>query len=167
MKKKGQIWTVDFITGFVLFIIIIFVALKLIINLVPNNQYENIYREGSGLSTTLLKPGYPNSWNETTVILPGIAENNRINLTKLSRYDNMSYGRLKTLFHLSNEYIFLFRNATSVINISKCVRGFDIAVNTTTCEPDFSTIKYENLVRFDRIVIINSTLSNMVIYLWN
>lgn len=156
----------DFITGFVLFIIILFVALKLLINLMPNNQYENIHREGSVLSTNLLKSGHPSDWNETNVILPGIANNNRINFTKLEKFDNISYGTTKNLFHLSNEYIFVFKNATSIINISKCARGYNIVVDEF-CEPDFSSIKYSNLVKFERIVVLNSSLATMVVYLWN
>jgi len=138
----------------------------MVINLVPSEDYDNLYRQTSQLSSSLVSSGHPVDWNASSVIIPGIADNNRINSTKLNRFDNLNYGKGKVLLHTTNEYIFYFKNKTSIINYSKCVRGYNISTNNN-CEPDFTNVSVSNLVKFERLVILNSTLVSMVVYSWN
>lgn len=166
MKRNAQVWSFDFTIGFILFLVIIFFGVKLAINLVPNESYDNLYRESSQLSATLITQGYPLNWNTTTVIIPGIADNSRINETKLREFDKLTYGKSKILLHTSNEYIFYFKNKTSIINTTKCIRGYNIQTDNL-CKPNLTSIQVSNLVKFERLVILNSSLVSMIVYAWN
>ncbi|MGV8172274.1 MAG: hypothetical protein ACP5OA_06300 [Candidatus Woesearchaeota archaeon] len=156
----------DFIIGIILFILIIFVALKIMSDMYPSEEYITVYRDAVHLSDRLLSEGYPLDWNTTTVILPGIAENNRINLTKLSLFKELDYYHAKTLMHVTSEYIFFIRNSTGIINISQCTYGYDI-ITDENCTPILDTINYNNLARIDRFVLYNSTVVSLIIYSWN
>lgn len=138
-----------------------------------SQEYDSLYRDTVHLSNNLINPGYPENWNSSTVIIPGIAQNNRINLTKLEEFNNMSYSRTKTLFQISHEYIFFFENASGIINVTidetgqtKCMFGYAISVNST-CDPQLELIDYENLIKIKRVAIYNSTLVTLVVYQWS
>jgi hypothetical protein len=172
IKKRGQVWTVDFLVGFLIFIVVLLAAIKIIMSIIPSTNYDVLYKDTAHLSSTLTGKGFPNDWNETTVIIPGLGENNRLNFTKIQAFDDIAYQRTKTLMHITNDYIFFFKNSSQIINISgKCVRGYNIDYNSN-CEPDINSIEYDNLIKFERIVIFenstnNSVLISMVIYSWN
>jgi len=164
--KKGLVWTTDFIIGMMLFILIVFVALRIVFSMYPSEDHIIVYRDAVHLSDRLLSEGYPPDWNTTNVILPGIAENNRINATKLSRFKNLDYYHAKTLMHMTSDYIFFIRNSTDIINISQCVYGYNLTTDEN-CTPMLGTITYNNLARIDRLIIYNSTVISLTIYAWN
>ncbi len=167
-RRNAQVWTIDFIAGLLLFIVALFLGLQVILSMTATDTYSGLYRDGVHLSTTLLTPGYPEAWNITQVIVPGLVTvntTNRIDPVKLQELDAMSYGRSKVLFRISHEYIYFFRNNTNVINITRCVHGYAFPVNPD-CTPNLSTLQYKQLVRIDRLVIYNSTPVMMVIYTW-
>ena len=168
-NRKSQIWSMDFFSGLVIFIVVILISVRILFSMTTPDSYELLYRDSIHLSSSLLGPGYPIQWNRSTVIVPGLIffnGTNRIDPGKLIEFDSIDYERSKSLLHLSNEYIFFFRNSTSVINISRCVRGYPIYTNGK-CEPDLGSIKYSDLVKIERIVIYNSSLVTMTIYMWH
>lgn len=166
MKKKAQVWTVDYLMGFLIFIIVLVFSIKIIFSIVPSQDFQFLYNDGIHISTSLVESGSPNDWNVSTVIVPGIADNNRINFTKLSSFDNLSYQQTKTLFHTPNDYLFFFKNSTGLLNFTKCIRGYNATVDNS-CNPLLTLIEYSSLVKFERIVILNSSLATMVVYVWN
>lgn len=166
MNKKAQVWTIDFIAGLLLFLFVLVVGIKLATNITPESGFSELYEDTVHFSETLLTKGHPDDWNSTNVIIPGIADYNRINITKLEELNKINYDRTKTLFHLSNEYLFFFSNASGIINISKCSHGYSIPENND-CSIDISGINYKNLAKIDRIVIIDSALAKMTVYTWN
>ena len=165
MNKKAQTWTVDFILGMVMFILLVMISVKAIYTLMPNQDYNLIYGSTVLLSDTLMSGGHPSDWNNTNVILPGVIDDSRVNATKLSRFDNLNYNSTLSILHLEHQYIFYFSNGTNIVNISRCVRGYPVHV-TGNCNIDLSSIKYDNLVKIERIVIYNGTILKMVVYGW-
>jgi hypothetical protein len=167
MKKKAQVWTIDFIIALIIFIMLVLVAFRLLASADFYDTFEPFYRESISLSESLISSGKPSSWNSTNVIIPGIANNNRINESKLLEFDKISYSNTKSLFHISADYLFYFRNATNILNISgRCSRGYNVTT-TASCEPNILNLTYSNFLRMDRIVIINSSIIRMVIYTWS
>lgn len=165
-NKNGQGFTIDYIIGLLIFIFLVVIASKLFINIVPDFSYKTTYRNNVYLADTLLGQAYPSNWNNSNVILPGIANNNvRINTTLLSRFDNLSYDRTKTLFHLENEYLFFFKNASGIINMSRCVHGYPIIVNST-CYPQLDENTYEHLTTIKRLVILEGKVVEMDVFVW-
>jgi hypothetical protein len=165
MNRKGQVWTTDFLIGLGLFIIIIFVVLKVLMGMNITDEKPKTYDDAVHLSSQLLTQGYPKNWTNNTVIMPGIAKDNRINITKLDEYSKIPYEQTKLLYHISSEYIFFFTNGTHVLNITKCIQGYPVAVDAE-CNPLLDSVSYSDLSKIDRIVLLNETTMRMTIYAW-
>ena len=165
-KKRGQVWTVDFIGGLLLFTLVILITIKVAFTMAPSQDSIIVYRDAVHLSDALLSQGYPLNWTDEDVLLPGIAENNRIDNTKLEEISELNYSNVKTLLHVTSDYIFFIRNDTNTINTGQCVYGYDVPVNAN-CTPILSGLHYDNLAKVDRIVIYNSTVVIMTVYTWN
>jgi hypothetical protein len=166
MKKRGQVWTADFVIGLMLFFIVIMLSVKIIWDVYPSEKKVNVYRDAVYLSDTLLSQGYPQNWTNSNVILPGIAGNNRIDETKLSLFDTLDYYRAKTLLHTTSDFIFFIRNSTDIMNISGCIHGYNLTADAN-CNPILSAISYEDLAKIDRMIIYNSTVMILTVYVWD
>jgi len=165
-NKSAQGFTIDYIIGLFIFIFLVVVASKLFISIAPDFSYETTYKNNVYLADTLLGQSYPLNWNDSNVILPGIANNDvRINTTLLSRFDNLSYAKTKTLFNLENEYLFFFKNKSGIINMSHCVYGYPIIVNSS-CYPQLDKITYKHLTFVKRLVILEGKVAEMYVYVW-
>ena len=165
-KKSGQVWTIDFIAGLLLFTIVIIITIKVAFQMAPSQSSIIDYRDAVHLSDALLSQGYPENWTESYVLLPGIAENNRIDDTKLSQIKNLNYSTVKSLLHVTSDYIFFIRYETDIINTGQCIYGYAVPVDAN-CTPILSGLHYNNLAKIDRIVIYNSTVVIMTVYAWN
>jgi len=163
--KKAQVLTLDFITGFIIFLLMLTLALNLIIGNAPSQTFDKLYKDNTFISRSLISPGYPSDWNETTVVVPGIVDNYRLNLSKLQRYDTTDYEATKVFFHTNANYAFAFSDANGILNLTSCVHGFDISVDSN-CKPQTNTLNAENIVRTDRYIIYNSSIIQMTIYSW-
>ena len=164
-NKRGQVWTVDFILGLMLFLFTIIVVIKILFSIAVPDTYEPVYRDAIYLSDKLLSTGYPQNWTTNNVVIPGIANQNRIDVSRLSKYSQIDYLESKTLMHLTSDYIFFFRNSTSIINTGQCIYGYNLSVDGN-CNPLITTVKYDNIMHIDRIVIYNSTPMIMTLYVW-
>jgi hypothetical protein len=156
----------DFIIGLLLFIIIVLICAKLMLNTYSSNTHLVLYRDAVHLSDNLLSYGYPTNWTSSLVILPGIAGNNRINTTQLEEFDKLEYSHTKNLMHVTSDYIFFIRNSTSIVNINQCTHGHNISVDAN-CNPIMSSIAYNDLVRVDRLVLYDSKVVTLTIYAWD
>jgi hypothetical protein len=165
-RIKGQVWSIDFITGMSIFLLVLLIAAKMLLPLAPSQEYNVAYRDALHISDALLSSGYPAQWNSTNAIILGIAQNNRIDDTHLNTIRKISYDRTKSLFHISNEYLFFFQNSTQIINTGQCVYGYNIPTSSD-CTPQLGTINYDNMIKMDRIVIYNSTMVRLTVYVWN
>jgi hypothetical protein len=149
-----------------LFIVMMLIAVKIVLDMYPSQSHIIVYRDAVYLSDSLLSEGYPLNWTDSGVIMPGIAENNRINMTKLSNFTELDYYNAKTLLHVTSDFIFFIRNNTAIMNLSQCVYGYNIATDEN-CTPILTEITYDNLARIDRLIICNSTVMTMTIYSWD
>lgn len=165
-QQKGQIFTFDYIIGFVMFIIVVVIAGFQLINILPSTSYATLYEENIYLSNTILQPGYPLDWTPSNVLVPGIADNGRLDTTKLLDFRNFTYDQTKSFLHISNDYLFYFQDKNGVINMSGCIFGFSIPTGPD-CAPQMTVLGYNNLVKTNRLIIYNSTIIEMVLYSWN
>ncbi len=165
-RRTGQVWTMDFILGLIMFIFLALVAVRLLTTTYDSGDYGRLYREAVYFSDNIVSSGYPGNWTTGLVMLPGVVDDSRLNVSKLQQFSQMDYYATKSLFHITSDYIFFIQNATSTMNMSRCVYGYNILVSSN-CSFDINTVSHKNLVRIDRIVAYNSTLVRMVIYAWN
>ena len=166
MKTKGQVWVMDYVAGFLIFVLLLILSVNIMTSIKSNTEYSEAYEEAVYISSNILSPGNPYYWDASTVLLPGIAENNRINISKLEEFDQLDYGLTKTMFNVKGDYLFYFSNSSGIINISKCTRGYFVETDAS-CTPNLSSVKYSNLAKIERIGIYNSTLAKITIYVWN
>ncbi|MGV8162671.1 MAG: hypothetical protein ACP5N2_05060 [Candidatus Nanoarchaeia archaeon] len=164
IKAKGQIWTLDYIVGLLIFLATVFIAFILIRDLkLDSNNFGHALKESNHISMNLINSGTPSNWNSSNVLIIGISENNRINLTKLDEFDNLTYAKTKLLFQVTGEYVFYFENKTGIINQSKCFRGYDLGESCILQIPP----QADNIAKTERLVILNSNIVKMVIVVWN
>ena len=169
MNTKAQVWTVDFIAGFMLFIIVLLVGLSIIFRAAPASADQGLSRDAEHLSTVLVSTGTPTNWTSTNVLVPGLLTStsiSRIDTRKLQDFSNISYSRTKTLLGIRADYVFFFKNTTSVINITQCNYGYPVATRAD-CTPILNTSDYKSLIKIERVVVYNSTPVMLVIYAWD
>jgi hypothetical protein len=165
-KKNGQIWTTDFVIGLLLFMLVVLITVKVAFTMYPSQKHIEVYRDAVHLSDALLSQGYPSNWTTSNVLIPGIAENNRINNTKLLAMTNLNYSTAKTLLHITSDYLFFIKNSTAIINTGQCVYGYNIGTDAD-CNPILTGLNYDDLVKIERLVIYNSTVVIMTVYTWD
>lgn len=165
-SRKGQVFTLDFFLGLLAFIALLALGFTQLFSFLPSAAFENLYDDAVYVSNILIESGYPLDWNETNVILPGVADAHRLNITKLKSYSNLSYEHTKILLHIPSDYIFYFQNKTHNLNLSSCTYGYPI-VSDINCTPQLTSITYKNLVKTQRLLAFNGTILTMVLYTWN
>ena len=112
MDSKAQTLYIDFTIGLLLF------TFTLIAYINYTNNFQN--DEGSGLdimltdakaiSSSLTLSGYPSNWDNATVIRIGIADEQRVNSTKLNYFKHLNYTNTKTKFGTIYDYFIFFIN---------------------------------------------------------
>jgi hypothetical protein len=165
-RKKGQIWTTDFVIGLLLFTLVVLITVKIAFTMYPSQNHIVVYRDAVHLSDALLSQGYPSNWTSTDVLLPGIAENNRINNTKLLEMSELNYSKAKILLHITSDYLFFFQNNSEIKNTGRCVYGYNVMTDSD-CKPILTDLKYDDLAKIDRLIIYNSTVMIMTVYTWD
>jgi len=159
-RKKGQVWTLDYITGLLLFLTILITAFVIMKGYMSEKDtFKETARESDHIAAELLSNQEPNASSNTGLT---IAENNRINITKLNEFDLISYEQKKTIFQTSGEYVFYFYNGT-IINETTCFRGYTFSEDNCTLQipPDAS-----NIAKTERLVILKSEIVKLIVITW-
>lgn len=162
--KKAQIWTVDFILGVSMFVLLLVTGLSLFLSINTDTNFEDATREAIYVSNILMSEGSPSNWNSSTVISPGLLSDGVLNNTKLEYFSEFNYDELKSFFALRNDFSFFFRDDTGFINTGSCSYGYDFP--NDNCDPLFDELDYENLIVINRFVAVNSSIKNLVLYVW-
>ncbi|HHE36578.1 MAG TPA: hypothetical protein ENL16_02065 [Candidatus Woesearchaeota archaeon] len=175
--NKAQLWVSDYTISMLLFILAVILSVNIIINSFPtSNVFEELKTDASKISEILLSEGYPSDWDNESVIRPGLLTANRLNKTKVINAMNMSYSSLKPKLQALHDFIVIFEDpAGDMIEFEGlCVIGSpDVSISSTgsgpliDCHnPDFTTIDYDNMIRIIRLVIYESRIIRMVVYVW-
>jgi len=106
MKIKGQIWSLDIMTGLALFLVGIAIFFIYSINQPSQSKetFELLNYDGKMIADTLLSQGYPENWDTSNAITIGLTTSNKINQTKLENlyqmiYVQNNYARTKNLLN--------------------------------------------------------------------
>jgi len=121
-NRKGQIWYLD-----------VFIALSIItltgffymqhIDTVESPRYDHI-EKAQTISGLLMSPGYPLDWDISTVTVPGVVHDYRVNMAKLADLYSMSHLQLAVLFQTDhNIYIYLEQDGSNIIADDKSHAG--------------------------------------------
>lgn len=164
-NKKSQAWTAD------IMIATSIVSIGLIIFFIysingPGNERESIeklFYEGNKISETIFSEGYPETWDNETVVSIGILSDDKVDDRKLEYFydltvNNDSYKSSKIKFNTGYDYYLFFDEnmdikGTSVEGIGK--PGIDK-----------NNITARNLIKITRFIVYNNKAMNAYIYIW-
>jgi len=84
--------------------------------------------DAKALSSSLVLSGYPSSWDNTTVVRIGIADEQKINATKVKLFKKYDYKSSKKKFGTQYDFIvFFLNNKGEVLNINGvCAIGYPL-----------------------------------------
>jgi len=173
---------VDFGLGLKKTRIAIFYSLDLIISVVIIltaisalflNFYTKNYEYSDNVENSidiLLQEGYPENWNSTNVLIPGILTNKTLNDTKFLSLKEIGYDRLRALLGLNNDYFIILRNITGGValktNPNVCGYGLDKLLQYN-CSPELlekEIHKYKDVSQAKRVIAYPPILVEIVLY---
>lgn len=151
--KKSQIWFLDFMFGLFIFLGVVVFYYNYYNNISDDKEqvWNEMVIDSKSVSSSLISQGYPEDWNATTAVRIGLMNSNhRMNQTKLDEFAKIEYNTSMIL--LSTKYDFYFfleeKNGTKHFPVGR--------------EPVNNTF----IVQSTRLVIYNSSIHRMVVYLW-
>ena len=166
MNKVAQTWIFDFLAGFLMFVFLLILSISLLDSIDARSDYENVQRQVDLLSNALISPGFPHSWDVSSVVLPGLLSEDKLDYDKLDAFDALGYGRSKALLQVTGEYWFYFKNASGIMEVNgKCVRGYPFV----GCDfPDVSSVSQSHTDRAwsERILLIDHQIVSMIVVVW-
>jgi hypothetical protein len=164
---KAQVWSLDVLIAFIIFIVGMIFFYLYIINYQEDVAAtgDKIEKEGFLMTDQLLTSGSPENWTENNVQVPGIADQNRINITKLNSLfllAQFNYTLLKQRFNVVSDFYIFF---PETLNLSRViVDGIGKpGLNRTTI---FSVENPDSLVKVSRIVVLDNKLTKLKVYVW-
>lgn len=164
--RKGQAWILDFIVGFVLFLIVLLLTTTVLFDHFEETGFSDAEESAYIISESLLGPGYPKNWTNETVIRIGLTSENRLDLQKLSSFSNLTYGDSLSYFGVKNDYVVFFERNGTVQNLTGLECGYGKVEVLQNCAINLNNIDYDNLAKVNRLIILNSTILELVVYTW-
>jgi len=102
----------DFAIALLLFTFTLIVYFSYTNNFQKEEQGDlnSIISDAKAISSSLILSGYPSNWDNTTVVRIGIADNQRLNITKLKTFKQLNYSQTKKKFGTFYDYFVFFTN---------------------------------------------------------
>lgn len=178
-NKKSQVWTIEFIISFLLFISVILMSVKLISGIYSNDAIRTLQRESEFVSQYLLSEGYPNDWSNDTLIRVGLTTNNGLDDTKLLNLYSLDYLKARDSLGIRSNYFMYFSNSSgniplfhilnnSIPESDGCGYGYYGVIKqySTQCEINITQLKYDDMVKISRITTFNGSIIQMNLLIW-
>ncbi len=121
MNSRAQASYLDFAIGMLLFIITLVVYYSYTNNIQKEEKdvLDVMLTEAQSISSSLLLSGYPEDWDNNTVVRIGVADDQRLNAGKLRSFKRLNYTRTKQSFGTPYEYFAYFVGKdNAVLNIN-------------------------------------------------
>ena len=155
---KGQAWSMDFIASVTVFFMILIVLFFTWEYTTFQNTQQMVFNEleNKALITTdtlIRTKGYPESWNDSNVLIIGLAsEENILNETKILTFVNMDYDTIRSILGIPS-YNFHFQ----VLNLNDTqarAQGTDLVhgYDPTLFQNSTIVIPVERYILFDHRV---------------
>jgi len=179
-SRKGQTSMIDFLLGFLIFIVVAVLVSRIAFNNFQEDKFEQKKDSAMRVSEALISQGNPTNWTNQTVIKIGLTTNNRLDINKLVEYTKINYSETLSYLGVRDNYIFYFKK-NGVINLTD-VLGGNLTNNVTNtngcifgkvelfdgCEPNFDSkqIDATNIATVKRLLVYNSSIVQLVIDTW-
>lgn len=183
-SKKAQIWYADLIISLLIFVATLTVYYSHTYNTQNNEQssMQNIVSDAKAGSAYLAGPGYPENWNSSSVAILGLTDGNgRVQAPKLEALSSIPYSSARSLLNTKYDFFLYFAGQSDcLIEISSGVYGYghpdanlaetgssdSCPSGTKNMTLNLSGMSPEKVIRISRLVILNSSIANMVIHEW-
>jgi len=127
-SRASQAWYMDFAIALLLFIFTLVVYLSYTSNFQKQEKgdLDAMLTDAKSISSSLTLSGYPTNWDRKTVIRIGVADEQKVNATKVKYFKQLNYINTKKRLGTFYDYIVFFLNDKGeVLNINGvCVVGY-------------------------------------------
>jgi len=155
---KAQVFSLDLIIGVIIFGSAILIYYKTTTNFSDQDEalLDDLLIDAKTISSSLM----------SDVVRIGISNDNRINETKLEQFSMISYKESRKLFGTIYDYYVFFRGRNNnIIPFNESLEGIGKSgVNSTNIQ---TVENPKKLVKVTRLLIKDSDIAKMVIYLWH
>lgn len=116
--RRGQVWTLDFTLGLVLFSAAAILAYSMITNAVSDRQYEEVLVQAEDAAELLAGEGYPTEWTNDTVLRAGLNSDRQLSLRKTGELSKLTEDQLrKSLRATDSIYVYATNRSGAVQGI--------------------------------------------------
>lgn len=163
-NKQAQIWSLDLMAGMTLFLIgiVIFFIYSLNQPGEAEDNLELLFYEGKVTANSLVSSGFPEKWDSNSVITLGIADDGRINNTKLKSLHDMinagNYTQTKNILNTRFDYYFFFEN--NMTSIDPNLDGIGKPGTTR------NNVNAKNLIKTTRFTVYQNKTTPLYLYTW-
>ena len=159
--RKAQAWGFDLIMAAIVFLagIVIFYIYSLNYPTEGKENLDALSYEGNLIADNLLSSGFPKDWTKTNVVAIGIADEGKINETKLSRLNDLAndiggYDKTRALFNTKFQYYF---NLTEIMTIDGSNVNYIGQLQSTP----------KNLIKITRFTAYKNKPVTLNVYVWD
>ncbi|MCK5022955.1 MAG: hypothetical protein KAS04_02170 [Candidatus Aenigmarchaeota archaeon] len=123
-RKKGQVWSLDFVTSVLIFLIVLIPLFFVWNHVNAENQQQRAFEDIEGMTLSLSDSiirtkGYPEGWNNLSVTIIGLAsEENVLNSTKVNYFltmGNSNYNITRAILTGSYDFFFELRDINGTL----------------------------------------------------
>lgn len=121
MSTKAQTLYIDFIIGLIIFgvALLIYYSYNANYQQKDQNDLDVLISNARSISSALVLSGYPDDWNSSNFLRIGIADDQRLNFTKVKRFKQLNYSAAKRNFATFYDYYIHFSdNNDNVLNVN-------------------------------------------------
>jgi len=165
---KAQVFSLDLIIAVIIFGSAVLIYYKNITNLSDQDEVllDDLLIDAKIISNSLMSSGYQINWNKDNVERIGITDDNRVSTEKLAEFSKIPYKESKKLFGtIYDYYVFFTDRHNNIIYINSSLEGIGKPdVNFTNIQ---TVENPKKLVKITRLVVKESEIEKMVIYLWH
>jgi len=176
INRKSQSWTLEFILAMLIFVTATVASIRMINSIYSGDEFQRIITISESISESMLSTGYPEDWNNNSVIRIGLLTEDKLNITKLEYLYNTEYHESKRLLNTKYNYFmyFSYNNQTiSILEINNtkvCGYGSQEIIreySNNTCKISMNESQYKNIAKIVRLVAYNHSIIQMTVYVWN
>ena len=169
-SRTSQAWYMDFAIALLLFSFTFIVYFSYTNNLQKEEKGDlnDLVKNAEAISSSLALSGYPNNWTNATVILIGIADEQKLNGTKMKYFSQLKYNDTRKKFATSYDYFaFVEGSNKSLINFGiECGVGNPI-INTSKKFKRAGYFRQAESLMEDEVIQLENNLGINIYKDWN
>lgn len=158
--KKAQSWTIDFGAGLLIFLLALSLSYGVFMNVIDDQSYGTLQNDAYRLADMLVGSGYPELWDSSDIIRPGLLSDDRLSIRKLELLTSLSNNELKDYFAVKNFAFFIVDDGVnytdSIVNFTSIKNNCFIGDPLSVTVNDF--ISYKRIAHYGT----GSELNNFV-----